>query len=254
MTKDFNSEFNALAEKPSVVAHRKVDFCSKALAFYTQPYLRQMLHREGLDQSDFIHFGMTIEGLPVHGNGQYFFIANGYAPEGISVPLRQDENYCLTIMSCCFMVESIGRSQNSLSLRPLCDLNRYGNLISSDEIALDSEKIDALFESIISERKADFVGEIGLATFKLDSYRREMLCWNRLFKNRDNGKLTFLLCDVDNGCLHFVKENDIAFMGPVSTSAERITTGFSSYLNNRNQRLIRNEHPRAKGGVGVFYG
>lgn len=243
MCQDFNEAFNVLAAKPSVVTHRKDEFEAKVENFINRPDLTELLQKEGLASQEFILIGMTLEGYVVHGTGINFFVANGYPPEGMSFFIRNHDGYCKIIMSRCLKVKTA--EDGKISLIPIC----------SDEDVLDREKVDAIFIEISNDIDSDDIDglelwDFGLAKFRIKNYP-DSVCWFQEFHSDERKGTGYFLADIDSGCIWIISETDVLELTEIDS--DRFSSPFSAYLFNGN-RLIRDEHSRSNGGVGVFFG
>lgn len=239
MSKNFNQLFNDLAAKPSVVAHRKDDFEVKIENFINRPDLTELLQKEGLASLPFILIGMTIDGYIVHGTGIHFFVANGYPPEGMNFFIRNHEGYCKIIMSRCLKVEIA--ENGKISLTPLC----------SDEDVLNRERVGALMDKISEDIGGLEFWNFGLAKFIIKNYP-DTVCWYQKFHSDKTEESGCILADIDSGCFWIVSASEILELEEIDSNKHMFSTPFSAYLYN-GKRLIRDEHSRSNGGVGVFF-
>lgn len=239
MNEEFLKYFDELAAKPSVVAHRKEAFFTKVEAFQNRPDLTELLRKEGLDKETYILLGMTIEGYFVHGTGINFFVANGYPPEGMSFFVRNHDGCCKIILSTCCTVNHVA---SRLEIYPIC----------TDEDMLDLTKISQKMTDYILGKGGKLCGPAELCKIKLYNNSIAMLCWSRSYVNVQ-GEYCRLVGDIDSGCFIKLKETEIELAEPISFETQNVSSSFSAYLFN-GVRLIRDEHSRSNGGVGVFFG
>lgn len=237
---NFKKTFDLLAQKASVVEHRKDEFEAKLDAFVNRPDLTALLQKNGLDSLPFILAGMTIEGCFVYGTGINFFVANGYPPEGMDFFIRNHEGYCKIIMSCCLMTKSTADGQ--ITLVRMC----------SDEDVLNREKAEAVMDTFVRYRHGLHVSKLRLAKIKFNDFPVK-LCWYMIFVTVDTQKTFYLLADVDSGSLFVAEENQIGVCTDVPSAKQALSSPFSAYLYD-GCRLLRDEHSRSNGGVGIFFG